>query len=52
MVAAARTYGVYPISEHLEQVPFTMPDVEPFAEFARRAGSLPVPHGGGYGDHE
>lgn len=52
VVAAARTYGVYPISEHLEQVPFTMPDVEPFAEFARRAGSLPVPRGGGYGDHE
>ena len=41
-VAAVRTFGLYPISDHLDQVPFAMPDLEPFAEFARRNGSLVV----------
>ena len=51
-VAAAHTYGRYPIDERLEKTPFTMPDCEPFADFARRRGSLSLDHGESFGDHE
>ncbi|MDY7076410.1 MAG: uroporphyrinogen decarboxylase family protein [Chloroflexota bacterium] len=37
-VAAARTYGQYPIADDLDAIPFEMPDVEPFVDFARRRG--------------
>ena len=30
-VAAARFYGLYPIGEHLEELPFVLPENEPFA---------------------
>lgn len=40
VVAAARFYGLYPIGERLEELPFHMPDYEPFEDFARRKGRL------------
>lgn len=52
MVAAARTYGQYPIGEDLEKIPFRLPDFEPFAEFARRESSLTITHGESFGDYE
>lgn len=51
-VSAARTYGLYPISDCLDKVPLDMPEIEPFAEFARRKGSLPVVHGERFVNHE
>jgi uroporphyrinogen-III decarboxylase len=41
-VAAARLYGLYPIADRLDQVPFVLPEFEPFAEFARRRSRLAV----------
>lgn len=37
-VAAARLYGHYPIADELDSLPFIMPKVEPFVDFARRRG--------------
>ncbi|MDY7040679.1 MAG: uroporphyrinogen decarboxylase family protein, partial [Chloroflexota bacterium] len=37
-VTATRIYGQYPIADDLDVIPFEMPDVEPFADFARRRG--------------
>jgi uroporphyrinogen-III decarboxylase len=51
-VAAARTYGLYPIGERLDEAPCALPDFEPFADFARRKGSLPIDQGESFGDHE
>jgi uroporphyrinogen-III decarboxylase len=38
VVAAVHTYGQYPLADKSESIPFEMPDVEPFADFARRQG--------------
>lgn len=51
-VAAAHFYGQYPISERLEDIPFEMPDFEPFVDFAQRHSSLPVSHGENIGEYE
>lgn len=51
-VAAARTYGLYPIGEDLSKIPFVMPDFEPFVDFARRRSSLPLAHAESFGDYE
>jgi len=40
-VAAAHLYGKYPLADDLDAVPFELPDVEPFADFARRQGWKP-----------
>ena len=52
VVAAARLYGQYPIGEPLDALAFRLPEREPFADFARRRGSLPIDHGESFGDHE
>jgi len=41
-VAAAHWYGSYPIAENEETMSFTMPEIEPFADFARRRGWEPA----------
>jgi len=51
-VAATRTYGLYPIGEHLEERPFVMPDCEPFDDFARRKGHLLAGRPGSFVSHE
>jgi len=40
-VAAVRFYGRYPLVDETDAPPFEMPDVEPFADFARRCGWKP-----------
>lgn len=52
VVAAARLYGQYPIEEPLDALDFRLPACEPFADFARRRGSLAIEHGESFGDHE
>lgn len=43
VVAATRTYGLYPIGECPHE-PFILPEFEPFADFVRRRGRLLLRH--------
>ncbi|MBN1317585.1 MAG: hypothetical protein JXA42_19030, partial [Anaerolineales bacterium] len=52
VVAAVRTFGLYPISERLDQVPFKLPEFEPFEEFARHASNLALGEKWSTSDHE